>query len=147
MVVSRRWRVISGTMAAGAILVPATASALDGLPSLQDVVPYVSESPTTEDATFYQNLTNGLPVTLDLESVLTFDDESVASLASELSALSEPSTPSEPSEPSVPSEPSEPSIDSEASEPSAPSEPSEPSAPSEPSEPSIDSEPSADDSI
>ena len=149
MVVKRRWKVVSGSVAVGAILVPSAAMAQNGLPSLQDVRPFVSETITSEDAAFYQQIADGVSVLFDFQSVLSADETilSIASEPSEPSELSEPSEPSEPSElsepsaPSEPSEPSEPSAPSEPSEPSAPSEPSEPSAPSEPSEPS---EPSAD---
>ncbi len=125
MVVKRTWKVVSGSLAAGAILVPATAMAGNGIPALHDVVPYVSESPTSEEASYYTQITEGLLISLDLESLLT--------AASEASDLSETSLESEGSEPSEPSVPSEESAASEASEPSAPSEPSVPSEPSEPS--------------
>ena len=131
MVVRHRWRVVSGTMAAGAILVP-TAGVLanDALPALEDVQPFIGASNiSAEDADFYQRVADGLPVAFDFESVLTAED----------TILSEPSEPTVESI-SVPSEPSEPTVES-ISVPSEPSEPSEPSVesvsvPSEPSEPS-----------
>jgi hypothetical protein len=138
MVVKRRWKVVSGSVAAGAILVPSAAMAQNGLPSLQDVRPFVSESITSEDAAFYQQIADGVTVLFDFQSVLSAG-ETILSDASEPSEPSALSDPSEPSAPSEPSELSEPSAPSEPSEPSAPSEPSEPSAPSEPSEPSTDS--------
>ena len=147
MVAKRSWKVVSGTMAAGAILVPTAAMAQDsGLPSLRDIQPYVSETPTTEDAEFYQDIADGVPVVFDFASVLTAGD-TIPTIASEPSEPSEPtiaSEPSEPSEPTIASEPSEPSEPTIASEPSEPSEPSVPTPPSEPSAPSEPSEPSAD---
>jgi hypothetical protein len=124
MVVKRKWKVISGSMAAGAILVPTAAMAQDGIPSLQDIQPYVSESPTSEDAAFYQQIGDGVPVLFDFQSALTADESLTV-----------------PSEPSEPSAPSEPTVDSESvpSEPSAPSEPSVPSEPSAPGESSGES--------
>jgi hypothetical protein len=89
MVVKRNWRVISGSMAAGAILVPTAAMAQDGIPSLQDIQPYVSESPTSEDAAFYQQIGDGVPVLFDFQSALTAD-ETVLTVASEPSVASEP---------------------------------------------------------
>jgi hypothetical protein len=129
MVVKRNWKVISGSMAAGAILIPTAAMAQDGIPSLQDIQPYVSESPTSEDAAFYQQIGDGVPVLFDFQSALTADE-------TVLTVASEPSVPSEPTVASEPSAPSEPTVAS-VSVPSEPSAPSEPSVPSEPSSDSI----------
>jgi hypothetical protein len=132
MVVKRQWKVVSGTMAAGVVLVPAGAAFANGGDGgetvLEDTVPVVEywEFSPKEKA-FLEQFFEGQQINLDFLSLsITADSASVPSESVQSESVqSEVSEPSESaSEPSPESESaSEPSPESESA-----SEPSEESA-------------------